>query len=181
MKIGKHITRTLIVIFTLFGLKTTVSSENTYGYIITLNSDTIHGIVQLSHFDQVTGGLILNGIEDESFHSRVVFIGKNEKRFKAYFPEMLLGFGFTYRSVDYVYNRVLEQRKSIFKNDRQQYRFLRLVYFEEGGVRYKDVRMAPNPGLQSNEDKCLKFNTHLFRLKKENKMKVEKHDTIRNL
>jgi len=181
MKIRTFITRPLLVFFTLFGLNTTVSSENAYGYIITLNSDTIRGIIQLSHFDQVTGGLILNGIEEESFHSRVVFIAKNEKRFRAYFPEMLLGFGFTYISTDYVYRRVLEQRKSIFKNDRQQYRFMRLVYHEEGGVRYKDVRMAPNPGLQSNEDKYLKINTHLFRIKKESKVKVEKRDTIRNL
>lgn len=179
MNIRIFINRTLLVIFALFGLSAAVSSENAYGYIITLNSDTIHGIVQLSHFDQVTGGLILNGIEEESFHSRVVFIAKNERRFKAYFPEMLLGFGFTYKSVNYVYQRVLEQRKSIFKNDRQQYRFMRLVYREVGGARYKDVRMAPNPGLQSNEDEYLKFNTHLFRIKKEHK--VETRDTIRNL
>jgi hypothetical protein len=181
MCLRKYISRTLLLISVLFGLNAMASSENTYGYVVTLNSDTIYGVIQLSHFDQVTGGLILNGIEEESFHSRVVFIAKNEKRFKTYFPEMLLGFGFTYRSVNYVYQRVLEQRKSIFKSDMQQYRFLRLVYQDEGGVRYKDVRMAPNPGLQSNEDEYMKFNTHLFRIKKENGLKIEKRDTIRNL
>jgi len=181
MRLSKYFSRTLLVVSVLFGLNAMASSENAHGYIITLNSDTIYGVIQLSHFDQVTGGLILNGIEEESFHSRVVFIAKNEKRFKTYFPEMLLGFGFTYRSVNYVYHRIMEQRKSIFKSERQQYRFMRLVYQEEGGVRYKDVRLAPNPGLQSNEDKYLRFNTHLFRIKKENKIKVEKGDTLKGL
>jgi len=181
MKKRNSVNRTLILFFALVGLSAAARSENAYGYIITLNSDTIHGIVQLSHFDQVTGGLILTGIEEESFHSRVVFIAKNEKRFKAYFPEMILGFGFIYKSVNYDYRRVIEQRKSIFRNDRQQYRFMRIEYNKADVVSYKDVRMGPNPGLRSNEDEYLKFNTHIIRIKRESNVKAEKRDTLKSL
>ena len=105
----------LLLIFTLCGFAIKVD-----GYIININSDTIYGKIQLSRFDQVTGWLILDGIEEESLHSRVVFAANREKRFVAYFPEMLLGFGFIYNSTDYVFQRILVQRKSIIKSEKQK-------------------------------------------------------------
>lgn len=153
---------------------------STPGYIITTKSDTIYGWVQLSRFDQVTGGLVLKGIEEESFHSRVVFISQEGNRFKTYFPEMLFGFGFTYDSIDYVYQQITIQRKSIFKSERQQYRFMRLLYESTGGSRYKDVEMIQNPVLQINKDEYLKYNTNLFRIKKNSKQ-TEQKDTLKSL
>lgn len=160
----------------------------TEGYIITLNSDTIYGSIQLSHFNQVTGayilvagGNIINGIETESFHSRVVFKEEGMKRFRTYFPEMILGFGFRYNSIGYVYQRIIVHRKSIIKREQQQYRFMRLICQNEDGDRYKDVRMTPNPGLQSNEDKYLKYNTHFFRIRNNKIQNTEKNDSLKSL
>lgn len=170
----------LLFIIFLCGLSTSVFAFKVEGYIVTLKSDTIRGYVQLSKFDQVTGGFVLNGIEEESFHSRVVFAAQNEKRFQTYFPEMILGFGFEYESTDYVFKQIVIQRKSIFKSERLQYSFMRLVYDEENGCRYKDIRKMPNPGLDSNSDLYLKYNLNLFRLKKKAIMN-EKKDSLKSL
>ncbi|NDP20859.1 MAG: hypothetical protein GZ091_07240 [Paludibacter sp.] len=160
----------ILVIFVLISLKTIdCFAIDAPGYIINIQSDTIYGWVQLSRFDQVTGGLVLNGIEEESFHSRVVFVARHEKRFKTYFPEMLLGFGFTYNSTDYIFQKIIVQRKSIFKSEKQQYRFMRFVYEGNGGSRYKDVQLIPNPGLQMNEDEYIKYNMNLLRIKRNKK------------
>ena len=166
----------LLLIFTLCGFAIKVN-----GYIINLNSDTIYGKIQLSRFDQVTGWLIMDGIEEESLHSRVVFVANSEKRFVAYFPEMLLGFGFMYNSTDYVFQRILVQRKSIIKSEKQQYRFARLMYQGNGGTRYKDVYMDPNPGTVSNNERFLKYNSHLFRIKKKEKVEKAKNDSLKSL
>ncbi len=139
------------------------------GYIITLHSDTIYGEIQLSRFNQVTGGLILNGIEEESFHSRVVFVAKGERKFHTYFPEMILGFGFIYQSTTYIYEQVMIKMKSIFRGEKQQCTFMRLLYDGSYGTTYHDVRIIQNPGLQSNHDRYLKFNTFLYRLKSDEK------------
>lgn len=168
----------LVIVMLAFSL--VASALKVEGYIVTLKSDTIRGYIQLSKFDQVTGALVLNGIEEESFHSRVVFAAQNEKRFQTYFPEMILGFGFEYESMDYIYQQIVIQRKSIFKSERQQYSFMRLVYDEENGSRYKDVRKMPNPGLESNSDLYLKYNLNLFRLKK-NAIINEKKDSLKSL
>lgn len=149
-------------------------------YIVNLQSDTIYGWVQLSKFDQVTGGLVLNGIEEESFHSRVVFITNDGIKFKTYFPEMLLGFGFTYNSTNYVYRQIKIKRKSIFKSEQFQYRFMRLIDEGKFGSRYKDVQISPNPGLQINEDEHIKYNSNLFRIKRNSK-EMESKDTLKKL
>jgi hypothetical protein len=168
--------RIILVLFVLISLKTIdCLAIDAPGYIITLQSDTVYGSVQLSRFDQVTGGLVLEGIEEESFHSRVVFIARDGKKIKTYFPEMLLGFGFTYNSTDYIYQQAIVQRKSIFKSEKQQYRFIRLVYDGNGGSRYNDVQMIPNPGLQMNEDEYIKYNTNLLRIKRNTKQTEQKN------
>ena len=182
MKILQHRNfRTFLLVSVLFGFNIVGFAINAPGYIITNNQDTIYGIIQLSHFDQVTGGLILNGIEEESFHSRIVFSVKDETRFKTYFPEMILGFGFTYKSINYMYQRITVQRKSIFKNEKQQYRFMRLIYSENGNFRYKDVRMISNAGLESNRDKYLKYNSNLFRIKTDTVKKSVEIDSLKRL
>jgi len=174
--------RFYVIVSVLFLLSAGAKAvSNAQGYIVTLNSDTIYGYIQLTRFDQVTGGLVLNGIEEDSFHSRVVFVPVGESHFKVYFPEMLLGFGFVHQSQNYIYQRVTDSRKSIFKSERQQYRFMRLVCKNADVVIYKDVRMMSNPDLQSNRDKWLKFNTHLFRVKPDKSAKVAKGDSIKGL
>jgi len=157
-------------LFVGLSLKTVVGlAIGAPGYIINLQSDTTYGWVQLSRFDQVTGGLVINGIEEESFHSRVVFLAKDKDKFKTYFPEMLLGFGFTYNSTDYIYQQIKIQRKSILESEQHQLRFMRLIYEDKVGSRYKDVQMIPNQSLQINDDKYKKYNTTLFRIKRNSK------------
>lgn len=155
----------IIVLLILVCFGGFASAENAQGYIVTLKSDTVWGYIQVSRFDQVTGGLMLNGIEEESFHSRVVFCPANEKRFTAYFPEMIQGFGFVHDSTAYVFKQLIVEHKSIFKNERKQIRFVRLLGEDADIVHFKDVRIMSNPGLQSNPDKYLRFNSHHFQLK----------------
>ena len=168
MKLNPVIFKLLILTFIGFN-NLNVFALKTKGYIITLNSDTILGLVQLSRFDQITGNFILNGIEEESFYSRVVFKNNNKKKFKCYFPEMIIGFGFSYDSIDYIYNRVLIERKSMVKKESLQYCFMRSIYKNSDGERYKSMETIDNPGLQSNTNKKLKFNWHLFRINKLNR------------
>ena len=129
--------RSLLLVFAIIfsAIAFNCQAFNSPGYIITTKSDTIYGWIQLSRFDQITGRLILNGIEEESFHSRVVFIANEGTKFKTYFPEMLFGFGFTYKSTDYVYRRISVQRKSIVRSEQEQYRFMRLVNKNNAGSR----------------------------------------------
>ncbi|MEI7502924.1 MAG: hypothetical protein WCJ61_06540 [Paludibacter sp.] len=173
--------RRILVLFFLVLLKTTdCLAIITPGYIINLQSDTIYCWVQLSRFDQVTGGLIINGIEEESFHSRVVFVAKDKYKFKTYFPEMLLGYGFSYNSMDYIYQQITVKRKSIIRSERHQLRFMRVMYEGNIGSRYKDMQMIPNPGLQINKDKYIKYNTNLFRIKR-NIKQTEQKDSLKSL
>ncbi len=161
-----HISKAILTTFILlvFALKSFALTG--VGYIITLQSDTVYGQVQLSRFDQVTGGLILNGIEDESFYSRVVFEKNGERNFHTYFSEMISGFGFIYKSTSYIYEQVAVNMKSIFQSEKRQYRFMRLLSNGTYETTHAGVRMIQNPGLQSNHDRYLKFNTFLHRLKK---------------
>jgi len=155
------------VILLVFAIKSfAITAE---GYIITLHSDTIYGQIQLSRFNQVTGGLILNGIEEESFHSRVVFKIKGESKFHTYFPEMISEFGFIYKTTTYIYEQVTEKRKSIFQSEKPRYWFMRLLYDGTYEVTYNDIRIMQNPGLQSNKDRYLKSNSFLYRFKPKEK------------
>jgi len=160
------VNKNLLVIIAFLCSSLWISAINIKGYIITLQSDTVWGRIQLSKFDQVTGGFVLKGVEEESFHSRVVFCPDNEKRFKAYFPEMLLEFGFLYDSIPYIYKQIKVERKSLFKNERIQICFVRLLGEDADVVNFKELRVLPNPGLKSNNDSYLRFNSYHFRIKR---------------
>ena len=175
----KHLILLIFLIIT--GYNNSCNAINAKGYIITNKGDTVQGIIQLSRFDQVTGGLVLNGIEEESFHSRVVFKAVENKKFITYFPEMILGFGFKYLSTNYIYRSILVQRKSIIKSEQQQCRFVRLIYGENDEHLYKDVRFTPNTGLDCNNDKYLKYNSYRFRVKQNLKIPAEKADSLKNI
>jgi len=169
----------LFLVAVLFSFTVSGCAIKADGYIANNNSDTIYGRIQLSRFDQVTGGFILNGgIDEESLHSRVYFAKTNERKFSVYYPEMLLGFGFEYKSVNYTFRRVVVPRKSIFKSEKQQYRFMRFLDNENGESRYKDAGAMKNPGMDANQDEFLRYSSHRFRVKKGNR---EKNDTLKNL
>ena len=175
--------RKILVFGLLVVCSVSVFAFSTSGYIITINSDTIYGQIQLSHFNQVTGGLVLNGIEEESFHSRVVFAKQNEKRFQTYFPEMLLGFGFRYGSINYTFQQAIIQHKSIFKSENFQTRFVRVLYRDSIKSLAKDLFFTPNPGLKSNNDKYLKYNSYIFNARssagKPDTLKIQKITNIK--
>jgi hypothetical protein len=123
----KRVFNLLLVIGLLFVSHANSFALSAKGYIVTLQSDTVYGWVQVGRFDQTTGGFLLNGIETASYSWRVVFATKEEKRYKTYFPETILGFGFVYKSEEYIYERTEVKRKSIFKNEGLQYRFVRIT------------------------------------------------------
>jgi len=153
------------------------------GYILNENSDTIHGTIQLSRFNQVTGGFKLNGIELESFHSRVVFKGLNDKSFVTYFPEKITGFGFKYKYVNYIFNRFVVNHNSIVQNESQQLRFLCLLY--KGSFElYKEITTMDNPVNKFVYDQYLTSTDYYLHCGSKGLLKVEYNDhfrTLRNL
>ena len=96
------------------------------GYIINLNNDTIHGLIQLSKFDKQTGNYIINGIDENSLKYMIGFQSENERKNKIYFSEMLLGYGFTYKETKYKFERkeLVANNKNRSKNKR--YLFVRI-------------------------------------------------------
>jgi len=150
------------------------------GYILNENSDTIHGTIQLSRFNQVTGAFKLNGIELESLHSRVVFRGLNDRAFETYFPEEIMGFGFKYKFTEYFFNRFAVIHNSIVQNESQQFRFLCLIH--KGAFElYKDITTLYNPINQFDYDQYLTYSDYYLYRTSNGLFKVEYQDNIRNL
>jgi hypothetical protein len=178
---NKLVFNLLLIIGLLFGSYANSFALSAKGYIVTLKSDTVYGWVQLGRFDQTTGGFILNGIETESYSWRVVFATNEEKRYKTYFPEMILGFRFVYKSEEYIYERTAVTRKSLFKNESQQYRFSRIVSKDKNGAYSKNLRVSPNPGLESNRDKFLKHEQQQFQIKVDSTKKIEKNNSAKEI
>ena len=116
--------RLLVVLCGLICINNECSAIRVLGYILNENSDTIYGTVKISRFNQVTGGFILNGIDLESYHLRVIFKSNESKRFHIYFPEKILGFGFRYKSTYYVFQRFKIDYNSVLEKESQRYRFL---------------------------------------------------------
>jgi len=117
---------------------------NVPGYIITANSDTVHGMVKLTKFSQATGGLMMSGFDRDILHLSVSFRPDSGKEYQTYTPDMIRGFAFTYETHDYYYKSFLLDYKSIFPNEKQVYRFLMLV--RRGNIDlYQDVNYANNP------------------------------------
>ena len=98
------------------------------GFIIKNSNDTILGEVSIPFFDPISGGIIINGIDLKSFQSVLYFREKNTQRFRAFTPEDIAGFGFTYKSTDYKFKTLLVEYKSLVSSERQKLRFLNLIY-----------------------------------------------------
>ncbi len=105
-----------------------VKAIDVRGYILNENQDTIFGIIQLNKIDQITGALFLNDFDRPSLHNGIKFKNNIHYKYKFYSPAKILGFGFTYKSIDYVYSRFTLSYNSIFKNESKKQQFLKLVY-----------------------------------------------------
>jgi len=179
----KMICRHLIVIVILIGLfsiHTDCNATEAPGYIITEKQDTLSGLIELSRFDQLTGGFILNGVEQESFYSRVVFKGKGETQFQAYFPKSILGFGFRYESVNYFYQRFVVERNSIVALENQQYRFLSLQY--KGSLDlYKDITFIENPHANKTHERYLSFTSYYLFSPQKGLVRAEKNNQYKTV
>ncbi len=125
---NKHFWSLLFILTGLLGTTENCFGKNVPGFIVTNNSDTIFGTVQVSKFDQLTGRLILDGYETQSFYSRVVFKSSNQKQFLNYYPENISGFGFSDKYGNYFFKSFKIKHKSIFENGRERYEFLCLIY-----------------------------------------------------
>lgn len=130
------------------------------GFVVTTTSDTLWGLVQVSHFNQVTGALVIGGIETESFFSRVVFRGDNQSGFETYFPENLKAFGFAYEDVLFFFESKAVERKSIFKSERSRLRFVRVLCDDRMNTIYKELYYLPNPSLDSNFEHFIRYDTY---------------------
>ena len=134
-------------IFLLFGLTLIneyCEAKRVPGFILTENADTLYGEIIVYKFDRITGGWIFNGINLEYFHFEVSFKAYNNNRFQTFKPEDILGFGFTYKSIDYIFCRFIIESKSIMKNERKRYRFLNLIYNGKVSL-YKDLIRVNSP------------------------------------
>jgi hypothetical protein len=178
---SRHINLILIVIFAgLFSFSNDCKAKEAPGYIITEKHDTISGVVELSWFDQLSGGLILNGVEQCSFYSRVVFKSKDGGQFHTYFPESILGFGFRHESVNYFYQRFTVERNSILVSESQQYRFLSLLY--KGSLElYKDITFIDNLHANTTHERYLSFSNYYLFSPSKGLVRVEKNHEYKNV
>lgn len=135
----KMILKSILLLFSLFLLNNQSSAINVNGYIITENSDTVFGTIQLQKFDQVTGNLVINGFDREILHKKLSFKSVKDKKYKTYLPETISGFGFNYEKERYVFQSFTLERKSLVKRERFQSRFLCLVYRGSLSL-FKDIK-----------------------------------------
>ena len=170
----------LVIFIGLFSIYIDCNATEAPGYIVTENRDTISGVVQLSWFDQLTGGFILNGVEKESFYSRVIFKSKGESNFQTYFPESITGFGFRYDGVNYFYQRFKVERNSILVSENHQYRFLNLLY--KGSLElYKDITFVENLHANTTHEKYLCFSSYYLFSPKKGLVRAEKNNQYKNV
>jgi|GEM_PF-1992983 len=175
----KMILRLSLIFCGLILLNNSSRAIQTSGYIINAKSDTIHGVIQLSRFDQVTGGFILNGIEMASFHTKVTFKSNSEKRFKTYFPEMIMGFGFRYKSTNYFFRQFTVNHQSILASESQQNRFLCLIY--KGSFElYRDITFGVNP-YTFRDEQFLTISDNFIYSGSKGLLKVEKNSKFKSL
>jgi len=167
----------------IFGGLTLINNSSqaihTPGYIIDAKSDTIYGTVQLSRLNQITGGYTLNGIELESFHTKVTFKSNSENRYKTYFPEMILGFGFSYKSTNYFFRQFTVNHTSLIARESQQQRFLCLIY--KGSYElYKDLSFVANPYIFRTEQ-FLSYSDYFLYSASKGLIKIEKNKELKSL
>lgn len=119
------------------------------GYIITNNSDTIKGDIKLSNFDIYTGGLLLNGINLEQFHSTLHFRATTNSGFKRFTAKDISGYSFNYKSIRYCFKTFMIESNSIVKSERKKLRFLNLIHQGEIAV-YRDIVRKNNYFITNN-------------------------------
>lgn len=98
------------------------------GFIITENTDTIYGEIKISKFNLLTAGLILDGINVEPLHFEVWFRNHENRKFNNFQAKDILGFGFNYKSMDYLFHSFTLESNSCFKEEKKRDRFLQLCY-----------------------------------------------------
>jgi len=169
-----------IIFIGLFCFNNESHAYKASGYIITEKSDTIYGTVQVSRFDQLTGGFLIFGIELESFHSRVVFKGKNDKRFCTYFPEMISGFGFRFQTINYSFRRFKIPYRSIFDSEREQFRFLCLI--QKGNIElYKEISFVENLYATTTHERYLTSYNYFLYSPEKGLLKVEMNNQFKSI
>lgn len=127
-----------VVLFSvLFSVR--VSALTARAFVVTLQSDTIWGYIQLSKFDKGSGGYLLSGIDEVGLRSMMAFKADGTSRLKPYYPEDLQGFCFIYDSKIYIYRQQAIQRKSIIPSERTQIKFVKFTCGGSELRRYLDM------------------------------------------
>jgi len=149
------------------------------GYIITHNLDTLYGTIKLQRFNQVTGGYMFNKFDIESQLSTVYFKKDEEKKFKKYTPQMILGYGFSYDKEDYYFKSFKLDHKSLIKSEREEYIFLYLIH--QGYIDLYEKTKTIFPVSSSLRDAPIVI--YEFYLYKDSVglFKVEKNDSIKTI
>jgi hypothetical protein len=127
-------------------------AKNLPGFIITENSDTIAGSIKKYLFDRITGNLTFRGINLELYHHEIAF-RHEDKSYKTYKPQDILGFSFIYKKEQYTFHRFAIESKSIIKKERKRYRFLHLLYNNNKISLYSDyIRVRNTENLKDTKD-----------------------------
>jgi hypothetical protein len=176
----KMISKLSLCILGVFLFTGYCSAISVPGYIITENSDTLAGTIHLNKFDQTNGSLIISGFDVESLYSKVSFKTASDKRFKTYEPGSILGFGFSYKSTLFIFKSFTLKRNSLVKSEREQSRFLCLVYQGYMSL-FKDIEMTqynPSNFAMNNTGRYSEY--FLFQPSK-GLVKVERIDGVKSM
>ena len=115
----------------------------------------------------------------------MVFKGKNEKRFKNYFPENILEFGFSCKYGNYFFKSFVVEHNSVREKESKQFQFLRLIYkgsFEL--YKYCIYLNNPDANLINTVEKQLTYYDYFLYSKSKGLIKVEQNqqfETTRDL
>jgi len=102
-------------------------AKNCEGYIITNESDTIKGIINLSTFSKRTGNLIIKDFDLEITFIQIPFKKLGEKKFTVYSPKQIKEYGFIHKETPYKYKSFVIKSNTFISSEKENYDFLLLV------------------------------------------------------
>lgn len=120
--------KTTFVLMALLIACANASAKRVPGYIVTLEGDTVRGVVKVPKVNQLTYTLYILGHDMDSFFEKVYFKAANAHRKETYLPGSIKQFGFTYRSDDYCYVSFPVTYQSLVKSEKTLNRFLKQIH-----------------------------------------------------
>lgn len=131
------------------------------GFIVLEISDTVFGEVQLNKYDNLTGGIVFDGINLNILYSSVTFKSSDESAYKTYYPCDIAGYGYTYQKKRYIFTSFTPENKNMFSKESGRCKFLLLVHRGKIDL-YRDIEIVSNSVSGGNADAYYMYWYYLY-------------------